>query len=260
MVQLIALLLGAAAGFGGSRLLRRPASTARAASVARSVGSAVGSRRDLDLPRLQRSVLSEMRRHVVTRKGSAQVPAAFLVRLHPEDHATVQQAPGFFKQGLEEALAAAGRDHGWTMPPRLGIELAIDPSRPRGTPGVDVEPPMPDLPGRSAAGVAAPAKLERNDGQPAQVVTGTVTIGRSADRTIVVDDSRVSRAHATVARTQEGTVVITDEGSSNGTRVNDRAIPSHTPISLSDGDRISVGPVEFVFRVGGQPSAGRSGQ
>src|SRR4051812_27452050 len=123
VLTVLTVLVGVLAGFAGARVLRRPASSAGAASIGRSVGGAIGSRRDLDLPHLQRSTLSEMLRHVRPERGAAAVPGEFRVRLHPEDKATVDQAPGFFRQGLEQALTQAGDEHGWTMPPRLRIDI-----------------------------------------------------------------------------------------------------------------------------------------
>ena len=259
VIQLLAVLVGVVAGFGGARVLRRPSRTAGAASVGRSVGSAVGTRRDLDLPRLQRSVLSEMMRHVVTRGGVTVVPAAYTVRLHPDDHETVQQAPGFFVQGLEQALAAAGRDHGWPVPTRLRIDLQADPSRKPGAPAVDAPEPAaapipPPVAAPPAVVVAAPAavgpRLERSDGEPPHpLVADTTTLGRGSDRSVRIHDNRASRQHATIARTG-GAFTLTDDGSSNGTRLNEAPLPAHVPTVLADGDRIGIGPVVFVFRVG----------
>lgn len=268
--QLLVVVAGLLLGFGGARVLRRPASTAGAASVARSVGGVVGSRRGLDLPHLQRSVLSEMMRHVVGRGGAPTVPAAYRVRLHPADHATVAAAPGFFTQGLEQAMAAAGHDHGWTVPDRFRIQLDIDPSRRPGAPGVEV------LDGPAAAGSAAPpgdrvarptapvrstapatparpaaARVERSDrpGETVALTGDVVTIGRGPDRTIRIDDSRASRQHASL-RSQGGVWTVTDDGSSNGTRVNGVELTAGRPQVLADGDRIGVGPVTLVFRTG----------
>lgn len=264
MIELLAVVLGLVAGFGGSRLLRRPSRSAGVASAARTVGSSVGSRRDLDLPRLQRSVLSEMMRHVTVRNGSPSVPSAFRVRLHPDDHTTVSQAPGFFKQGLEAAMAAAARDHGWRLPDRLTIDLASDPGVHVGAPRVDVDQPAAVTPADLAPAAAAPrrpdspARLERSDGAPSHPLgPSSVTIGRAPERTIRVDDNRVSRRHASVAPSASGYTLI-DEGSSNGTRLNGRAIEANRPTDLADGDRIGIGPIELIFRAASGGASGSS--
>jgi adenylate cyclase len=77
-----------------------------------------------------------------------------------------------------------------------------------------------------------------------------MTIGREAGNDIVLDDPRVSRRHAMLYRTQDGSFYLADEGSSNGSFVNDARIS--LPTRLSDGDRIGIGAARLLFR---QPAA-----
>ena len=44
-----------------------------------------------------------------------------------------------------------------------------------------------------------------------------------------------------IARRGDGSYTIEDVGSTNGTEVNGRALPSHDPVTLADGDRIQLG-------------------
>ena len=44
-----------------------------------------------------------------------------------------------------------------------------------------------------------------------------------------------------IARRADGSYAIEDVGSTNGTEVNGRALPSHDPVTLADGDRIQLG-------------------
>jgi len=67
------------------------------------------------------------------------------------------------------------------------------------------------------------------------------TLGRSAETTLQFNDITVSRQHASVAIDAEGGVLITDEGSSNGTFINGERIAPHRPTRLEDGDRIQLG-------------------
>ena len=69
-------------------------------------------------------------------------------------------------------------------------------------------------------------------------------IGRSQDATIRLDDSGISRQHATIRR--EGRMYwITDLGSANGCYVNDVALSSSR--ALRNGDRIQLGTLMLVF-------------
>jgi pSer/pThr/pTyr-binding forkhead associated (FHA) protein len=72
-----------------------------------------------------------------------------------------------------------------------------------------------------------------------------VTIGRLADRDLVLDDVGVSRLHAEVRRLGRSFRIV-DVGSANGTVVNGEHITDHV---LTDGDVIRLGSVELTFRV-----------
>jgi two-component system NtrC family sensor kinase len=70
-----------------------------------------------------------------------------------------------------------------------------------------------------------------------------VTIGREAGNAIQLDDHEVSRRHAEV-RLVDGTFLLGDLKSSNGTFVNDERIER---IELSRGDRIRIGRTVLVY-------------
>jgi FHA domain len=70
-----------------------------------------------------------------------------------------------------------------------------------------------------------------------------VSIGRSPDAGVFLDDVTVSRNHALLVRRRDG-LYIDDLGSLNGTYVNRRRIESHR---LTDGDEIQVGKYKLSF-------------
>ncbi|MEX0592841.1 MAG: LuxR C-terminal-related transcriptional regulator [Nitriliruptoraceae bacterium] len=70
------------------------------------------------------------------------------------------------------------------------------------------------------------------------------TLGRRSDNAYVVADPRVSRVHAEVRR-EASVMIITDLGSSAGTKVNGAAIDG--PKVIRHGDKVSFGPVTAVF-------------
>lgn len=57
------------------------------------------------------------------------------------------------------------------------------------------------------------------------------------------EDFGISRRHAVLRRVDEGSYELTDEGSTNGTFVDDTtdAISPHVPVALADGTRIYLG-------------------
>lgn len=70
-----------------------------------------------------------------------------------------------------------------------------------------------------------------------------LTLGRSRDCDISIDDPSVSRRHAELRR-EAGGFAIADLGSTNGTQVNGRKIDL---ARLQDGDRITLGQTELRF-------------
>ncbi len=77
--------------------------------------------------------------------------------------------------------------------------------------------------------------------------TSPMRIGRGADCHIVLEGDSVSRRHAHLE--QRGNVWwAVDDGSTNGTYVNDEQIARE--LNLSNGDRIKVGPTIFKYLTG----------
>ena len=70
-----------------------------------------------------------------------------------------------------------------------------------------------------------------------------MTIGRSPDAEVFLDDVTVSRNHALLVRRRDG-LYIDDLGSLNGTYVNRRRIESH---KLQDGDELQVGKYKLTY-------------
>lgn len=72
-----------------------------------------------------------------------------------------------------------------------------------------------------------------------------IVIGRSRECYMVISDTAVSRRHARL-HVDGASVAIEDLASSNGVFVNGARIQSRR--TLSDGDRIQIGPAEFVLK------------
>jgi hypothetical protein len=70
-----------------------------------------------------------------------------------------------------------------------------------------------------------------------------VSIGRTPDAGVFLDDVTVSRNHALLVRRNDG-LYIDDLGSLNGTYVNRRRIESH---KLDDGDEIQIGKYKLSY-------------
>ena len=70
-----------------------------------------------------------------------------------------------------------------------------------------------------------------------------LSIGRSPDAEVFLDDVTVSRNHALLVRRRDG-LYIDDLGSLNGTYVNRRRIESH---ELVDGDELQIGKYKLTY-------------
>jgi pSer/pThr/pTyr-binding forkhead associated (FHA) protein len=71
-----------------------------------------------------------------------------------------------------------------------------------------------------------------------------ISIGRSAESDLILNDAGVSRIHARIQRQGEGWMLL-DCGSANGTQLNGAAVTS--PARLRKGDLIRVGVAVFRF-------------
>jgi hypothetical protein len=101
--------------------------------------------------------------------------------------------------------------------------------------------------GPDAAGIAFPAYFPQRRFR----LAGTeVRIGRHSpssgidpeiDLSVPPADPGVSRLHAVLLKSPDGTWSVIDPGSANGTAVNGSEIPQGQPVPLRDGDRVHLG-------------------
>ena len=84
------------------------------------------------------------------------------------------------------------------------------------------------------------------DGREIELSEGEVTLGRSRSATVRVDHESVSRSHALLSFAN-GTAVLKDLNSSNGTFVAGRRILNET--ILRSGDRLQVGAAVIEYRL-----------
>jgi predicted component of type VI protein secretion system len=88
------------------------------------------------------------------------------------------------------------------------------------------------------------------EGKTFHVGSRTTTIGRGLGNFIQISDENASRVHAQLKGSPTG-VKVKDMDSSNGTLVNGEPLDSDTPRRLSEGDKIAIGEVVFVYRKSG---------
>lgn len=76
-----------------------------------------------------------------------------------------------------------------------------------------------------------------------------VGLGRSRDNVLVVDDSSVSNFNASFIYGQDGTIYLSDLGSSNGTSINGSPIDANDRQPVRSGDRLRFGDIEMTVEI-----------
>jgi two-component system, NtrC family, response regulator AtoC len=84
---------------------------------------------------------------------------------------------------------------------------------------------------------------------------GTLTIGRSSQCDIEVDDRSISRRHATLSIGE--TVTIEDLGSANGTFVRGQRLTSGNPAVISVGELVALGSANIILQRRAHPVPAR---
>ncbi len=175
----------------------------------------------------------DLRRSVSVRGIVA--PNAFVVVLSDEDYERFSTFQEAFLKELTELGREHARNEGYTLLGPITVGFGADPKLARSTFEISAE--VED----NAEAVAGFLVLP--DGRRVGVTSEPVTIGRMPDCVIALSDANVSRHHAEVRRERDE-VIVTDLGSTNGTRVN--GAPVHHR-QLTDGDVITVGRTALRF-------------
>jgi hypothetical protein len=221
------------------------------------------------LRRVERAM--ETGRH--TTSEGVLVPDRFAVRLNPTDLEALGDSAGDLASELADGALRFARAHGYRLRTRPRVALVGEPRVAAGDlevqagfgvadgdPGVWSVPPPDALTREPLEGpvsestvvyrpptVSGPmARLRVLDptGADRGIVLdgGVVTIGRGPENTVVLGDRRVSRHHARL-HARQGTLVLVDLGSSNGTLVNGVPIQE---VALGIGDEIRIGDTRLL--------------
>jgi ABC transport system ATP-binding/permease protein len=87
-------------------------------------------------------------------------------------------------------------------------------------------------------------KIDDADGQTFRLMPGAVkTMGRAVRADFILDAPLVSRLHCRFTSAEDGSLVVEDLRSTNGTYVNGHRVERSV---LGDGDRVRVGRVELT--------------
>ena len=114
-----------------------------------------------------------------------------------------------------------------------------------GVPIPGAAPPMPDI--------QVIARITQQNGTrevPLVFKPGgrRLNVGRASDNELTLNDGSVSKIHAALLMTAEGSLLVADTGSTNGTFLNGRRIAYGESRVIEDGDVIGFGDVEVRLR------------
>ncbi|MGH2868548.1 MAG: FhaA domain-containing protein [Solirubrobacteraceae bacterium] len=224
---------------------------------------------------IARKLAREMEEHKSLSVSRAYVPNEYRVFLSPRDRErfadyeealTGELAGYLLEHARREQLALVSRPVVvFETDDRLGLgefgiqTRAVSPEHDRHP--EDAEPPPSEETGRtmvySTAGRVSEPLEERarvrkqtalliTGGKRLVVGSGGATVGRSRQCEVMLDDPNISRTHAEV-RPRGGSWVVTDLGSTNGTRLNGRRLDGSEV--LKPGDEIELGTSKITFEL-----------
>jgi hypothetical protein len=75
-----------------------------------------------------------------------------------------------------------------------------------------------------------------------------LNVGRASDSDLPLAHASVSKIHAALLMNREGTLLVSDTGSTNGTYINGRRIAYGEARQIEEGDVVGFGDVEVRFR------------
>ena len=188
---------------------------------------------------------------------------------------THSEAPPEIIHELEHEVLAAAidhvNDHRYRTMATMKIETEVDIF----TTGISVDPTFGEfeeelraadeakrageleVPHRSAFEKTPSVKLvaritvgDRAQEIPLEMTPGgrRLSVGRVSDNELSLNDASVSKIHAALTMNSQGTLLVADTGSTNGTFINGRRISYGEARQIEDGDVVGFGDVEVRFR------------
>jgi len=214
---------------------------------------------------LANRILREMEANKTIGVHDVWVPNGFVFTLSTADRERLGHIEKSLRRELEQVVREGAQERGWGLVGPPQVQFETDPNLKEGE--FLCEPVLvegPTTPGRApivaqpgatkadtdSAGSGSEATAELiliENGKPGRTFplgSDRVIIGRLAESDVVVSDPATSRRHAEI-RGKDGQYVISDLGSTNGTKVNEAPIGER---ALEEGDRITIGRTVLEFR------------
>jgi hypothetical protein len=220
---------------------------------------------------IARKLAREMEEHKALSVSRTYVPNEYRVYLSPRDRERFADYEDALTGELAGYLLEHARRENLALMSRPVVEFETDDRLGLGefgiqtrvvTPEAEAPPDPPEstsgrtmvysTAGRMAEPLEARARAREetalliSEGKRLVVGSAGVTMGRSRQCDLTLDDANVSRTHAEV-RPRGGSWVLTDLGSTNGSRVNGRQVDGSEV--LKPGDEIELGTSRITFEL-----------
>jgi hypothetical protein len=183
--------------------------------------------------------------------GRVLVPNTYTVELARSDAERLKEYDEPLRKELADMVGEAAKEQGWSF---VGpVEVRFEEVDGLGTGAFRVRSAVvagvvaaPAPPAATPSAGNAPYLEHRQQ----RIALGVSTvIGRGVEADLQLVDTGVSRRHAELRRVG-GRVELHDLGSTNGTLVNGQRVPTGTGLTLTDGDRLTLGASELLYRSG----------
>jgi len=222
---------------------------------------------------LARKLAREMEESKQVSVSRVYVPNHYRVFLSPQDREQFESYEPALRKELSDYLLEHARTERLALTSRPAVEFMTDERLALGEFGIQAQQlgdPEPEPGERLAEGApsqgdfghtmvyspdrgarvldepAAPSRAVLAGAGRRTVLSGSsVTIGRSRDCDITVEDANISRRHAEL-RPKDESWVVADLGSTNGIKVNSRRVEQAV---LRHGDKLTLGLTDFDFEL-----------
>ena len=205
-------------------------------------------------------------------KGQRIAPHLFKLKV---EWGTASEAPKEYIKELENEVLAAAIDYVNDQRLRTLAPIKVETTSDIFTSGIAVDPTFGEFEDElrrrdEADRVKAEMKdaVPRSQTSPDQTIVARVTtpdrsfdkplvfkpggrrlgVGRVADNDLQLEHPSVSKIHAALVMNREGTLLVADTGSTNGTFINGRRISYGEARQIEDGDVVSFGDAEVRFK------------
>ena len=200
---------------------------------------AKASRRGVEPVEIAKRVIREVDQNTLSGAKYALAPNVIEVSLSPADYANLEPVMKSIKAELLVLLKehAAGSDMRFVGP--LSLDVLLDQEQKFGS--IIVECGFDE-----DSDYQEKMVLRFEGGSTVVLGEALVSVGRMPGSTVVIEDPKVSRAHAELFVTDQR-AFVRDLGSTNGTFVNGVRIKD--VVELKDGDQIVFGRTQGIFEV-----------